>query len=500
MSYKKLTQQGIAYVEILIAVVVIGIIGFVGYKVLNQSSAAAQLTWSPPALTSPTTITVTNANKRAAANLDPKKDYIVKIGEKITGAGSVVIVGGRNVVLIGGEISHNETGGPENDPGKDQRALYLKNWTGTMHIEGLYISGSTLGEGIDVDTRTPGSILQLQNIRVDTVHGSQATNHADIVQNWGGPTYYRIDRLTGSTDYQGFMTQPTQFDSAMVTKELDFRNVNITGTVSGYKFFRAGGTEKLSFTNVYFQPLSGSSRKPYYPESDPAFAAIKIGTAPADFVPAGTVGMNYVSPGYLNGAPAPTTTTTTPTTTTPTPTTPTIKEVINSSFTTTTTWQAVLSTWALSNGRYGNTAVKNNLTTNSNLATNPTVVSGDFTLNATGKVVGSSSAWDDFSVIFGYQDTNNYYYVSFNESNDNGTSGIFKVQNGTKTQLKDITTAVKADTDYKVTVVRAGDVVKVSLNGAEVANVSDATYKTGKIGLGSMNNTVSFDSVVVTQP
>lgn len=35
--------------------------------------------------------------------------------------------------------------------------------------------------------------------------------HPDIIQNWGGPTYYRIDRLTGSSNYQGFMMQPTQY-------------------------------------------------------------------------------------------------------------------------------------------------------------------------------------------------------------------------------------------------------------------------------------------------
>ncbi len=288
------------------------------YFVFLSQAASPQLTWAPPTLSSPITVTLSNSNKNA--KLDPTKDYIVKLSGKITGTGSVNISGGRNVVLIGGEINHTETGGPANNPGKDQLGLTLKNWTGTMHVEGLYISGTTLGEGIDVDTRSPGAILQLQNIRVDTVKGTQATNHADIVQNWGGPTVYRIDRLTGSTSYQGFMVQPIQFDSAMLTKEMDFRNINVTGANTGYKFFRASGVEKITFTNVYFQP-SSPNPKVGYPESDPVFKQIKIGLAPTDFVPAGVAGAGYVSPGYGTSQ----TSTTTPTTpTNPTvPTTPT---------------------------------------------------------------------------------------------------------------------------------------------------------------------------------
>lgn len=50
--------------------------------------------------------------------------------------------------------------------------------------------------------------MQLQNIRVDTVHGTQAGHHADVLQTWAGPRQLRIDGLSGSTGYQGMMLNP----------------------------------------------------------------------------------------------------------------------------------------------------------------------------------------------------------------------------------------------------------------------------------------------------
>lgn len=116
------------------------------------------------------------------------------------------------------------------------------------------------------------------------------------------------------------MVQPLQFSSAMTTTDMDFRNINITGTNTGYKFFRASGVSKLTFTNVYFQP-SSPNPKVGYPESDPVFKQVTAGLVANDFVPAGSVGINYSSPGYA-GTVTPTPTPTTPTPPNPTPVTP----------------------------------------------------------------------------------------------------------------------------------------------------------------------------------
>ncbi|HZI15921.1 MAG TPA: hypothetical protein VE153_36480, partial [Myxococcus sp.] len=192
----------------------------------------ALLSWRPPALTNPITVNASNANR--SLNLDPTKDYIIKIVEVIS-SGDLSITGGRNVVLIGGHITVPWRGVWPVE-GNARRGLYLKHLTGTMHDEGLLIDGEDLAEGIDVDTRTVGATLQIQNVRVGLVHGRpeesacytcSGVHHPDIIQNWGGPTYYRIDRLTGSTDYQGFMIQPIQFREP--TLLADFRNMNLVG-------------------------------------------------------------------------------------------------------------------------------------------------------------------------------------------------------------------------------------------------------------------------------
>ena len=260
---------------------------------VTLAASSYKLSWAPPALTSPTTVNITNADR--SITLDMARDYILVIKEKLLGGLS--IYGGRNVVLIGGHIEIQSV--------TDRRGLYLKHWTGTMHVEGLLIDGEHLGEGVNIDTRTVGAIAQIQNVRVGYVHGTPeeaacytcpGVHHPDILQNWGGPTYYRIDRLTGSTDYQGFMIQPTQFGDPTVLA--DFRNMNISGQ-GGYLIFRAGGTQDFAFTNVWLHKTGGT--KYAYPESDPEWTGFNRGVPPGgDFVPAGVAGMSYVSPGYAN--------------------------------------------------------------------------------------------------------------------------------------------------------------------------------------------------------
>jgi hypothetical protein len=273
---------------------------FDNVKVLKP--AAALLSWRPPALTSPITVNVSNTNR--SLTLDPAKDYIIKFAEVIS-SGNLSITGGRNVVLIGGHITVPWRGAWPVD-GNLRRGLYLKHWTGTMHVEGLLIDGEDLAEAIDVDTRTLGATLQIQNVRVGYVHGRpeesacytcSGVHHPDIIQNWGGPTYYRIDRLTGSTNYQGLMMQPTQYGYPTVLA--DFRNMNLVGD-GGYLIFRtSSGTDDYVFRNAWFHKTTGS--KYAYPESDPEWSGFSKGVPPGgDFVPAGVAGMNYVSPGYAN--------------------------------------------------------------------------------------------------------------------------------------------------------------------------------------------------------
>jgi hypothetical protein len=158
-------------------------------------------------------------------------------------------------------------------------------------------------------------------------------------------------------------------------------------------------------------------------------------------------------------------------------------------------------TWAVSGGRYvlSSPAAGTTETGNGNLTVHGTSVSGDFTLTTNAKVPGTSSSWDDFSVVFNYTDTSNYYFASFSEGNDVYTHGLFRVQAGRVTQLADFTAVISSGVDYSIKVERIGSTIRVSRNGVLAAEVTDSTFTSGKVGYGSRNDPASFDNLRVTK-
>lgn len=257
-----------------------------------------RLTWAPPALTDPTTVPVSASS--TVLTLDPARDYVVAMpASPVVAVGGVRIVGGRNVVLIGGEIAV-PAGAPATNHGN--RGLYLTGQTGTVHVEGLRITGAGLGEGINLDQRL-GAVVQLQNVVVDTVHGSASGHHADVLQTWAGPRILRIDGLRGTTEYQGLMLLPMQFGTQPQPELFDLRRVDIRGEASSaYLIWRDSLPWPLSLSGVWLSP-----RRPTLPTSEflwpkgtgtgtAAWPSVTIG-APAEPVVTGA-GVGYVSPGY----------------------------------------------------------------------------------------------------------------------------------------------------------------------------------------------------------
>jgi hypothetical protein len=280
---------------------------------VTAQEARPKLTWAPPVLESPITVEVSNS--QFSLKLDSAKDYIVKMPSTPVEVG-VRISGGRNVVLIGGEIripSLEEK--PDTDAKKrdkyDFRGMYLHGQTGTIHVEGLWITGAGLREGFNFDQRH-GATVQLQNIRVDTVHGTRAGHHADVFQTWAGPAELRIDRLTGYTTYQGTFLMPLQhFKEGDAPKQWDFRNLNIVGTEnSGYMLWVNSSKDfPLNVQNVWVSPRSRSKSNrdaflwPKPSTGDASWNNVQVGLPPeGDFVPEGVAGLNYVSPGYLEAS------------------------------------------------------------------------------------------------------------------------------------------------------------------------------------------------------
>ncbi len=286
------------------------------------ADSAAPLTWAPPQLDDPTVIEVASG-RNTRLNLEPDRDYILRIVEPITSSGGLVVNGrgARHIVLIGGEfdIPHQ---GPFNDPDRPfysskRRALYIKNWKGVVHLEGLWLRGEDLAEGIDLASEYDGAIAQVQNIRVEDVvsrpeekavnyHG---VHHPDILQTWAGPAYLRIDRFTGSSECQGIFLGPLDNGGPMQLADLRRINLNGIGPEGGrYLVWRKGGEQavrQINVSDVWVNPGPEriARRIPViwpHLDRDPVWQDVQEGVPPGgDFVPRGVAGMDYRSPGYV---------------------------------------------------------------------------------------------------------------------------------------------------------------------------------------------------------
>jgi hypothetical protein len=267
-------------------------------------SVGGKLAFAPPALDAPTTIEVSAANR--ALKLAPDRDYIIDMPDgPLVAAGGLSISGGRNVVLIGGHIHHDRWWSDE--PGKSNRGLMLQGQTGTIHIEGLLVSGN-IGEGINL-SQTQGAIVQLQNIRIESATGTQSSNHADLIQTWAGPRRLLIDRFTGYTSYQGFFLLPNQWYSGPAPERFELRNVNLVGDPAGAGYLFWVDSNRTRFPvvthNLWAQSSAskaGDRNQFLWPQpktGDGTWNLVQEGRpAGGDIVTRASAGANYRSPGY----------------------------------------------------------------------------------------------------------------------------------------------------------------------------------------------------------
>ncbi len=202
-----------------------------------------EVTWPPPALIDPITIHVAADHWQQVYKLDANKDYIVEMPKKPVTRG-LAFSGGRNIVLIGGEIAipwRSFTPSIASRTG-----LRIKGATGTVHIEGLLIRGEDVSEGIQI--AAPDAIVQIENVGVFNIHArdqiSFSDNHPDVIQTYGNVKKLRIDRFTGSTDYQGlfFVADFNGPHGAVVLKR-----VNIIGNATARNL-------------LWLQPQAGAGR------------------------------------------------------------------------------------------------------------------------------------------------------------------------------------------------------------------------------------------------
>lgn len=261
-------------------------------------------------------------------NLDAGRDYRVVFPDQPV-TGQVRLHGGRNVVVMGGEISIDTY----SSNSSERMGMEIAYQTGVVHLEGLLLGGRWLTEGIQF--AAPDAQAVVQNVRIGPISGGNNTdlglNHADLIQPWGGlgrgkAWGLRICGLSGVSNMNGFFLN----DAWGTMGPVDIRYVNIdlvdapvvedSEDTGGWHGFFMGAVESVHFEpgTVWVEPndyrLDGSLRMNLFPYPSPdqvdANGAVFVeyeaarftgriynGIPPGgDFVPAGSVGIGY-SPG-----------------------------------------------------------------------------------------------------------------------------------------------------------------------------------------------------------
>jgi hypothetical protein len=153
--------------------------------------------------------------------------------------------------------------------------------------------------------------------------------------------------------------------------------------------------------------------------------------------------------------------------------------------------------WNIENARYQLKTAVSGSAPNNNISVHNTTINGDYTMEVVGRVKGTSGV-DQFGILFNYQDTNNYYYVNFSESNTTTTHGLFKVSGGTQTQLADFSTVIADDTNYSIKIERIGSTINVYRDSTLLVTVTDSSFTGGKIGFGGNQTLMAYDNLTVT--
>jgi hypothetical protein len=278
------------------------------YRLRIRVARSSRLLWAPPSLSNPVTVEAAGADRHGdiahQLDLSPSRDYIVRMPPGPL-PGGLTIQGGHNVVLIGGEIDVPMQPGPSPSP-ESRRGLYLTEQTGTAHVEGLLIRGPDLSEGIDL-SEPDGAVVQVENVRVEGVHARDEThfsdNHPDVLQTWAGPAELRVDRLSGSTDYQGLFLAPNQFGlqpppRQVTLSRVDLQPISMAQRCSCYLLWEAGSFPIRS-TDVWLIPHPSRSFAGSVWPSVASWAGVMDGAPPrGQFVPVGVAGPSYLAPGY----------------------------------------------------------------------------------------------------------------------------------------------------------------------------------------------------------
>jgi hypothetical protein len=217
---------------------VLGVVGAVvadGSVVRTGSKPPPLLTWRPPGWDgsgSPANpanypgYRVINAPQGGGVvQLQSGVDYFIRLGHpqwssQASGDSRLEFVGGRNRVIVGGQVDASAT-----NLSDDIRGVQFSGGDpgAITHIEGVAINSVN---GITIQSP---ETFQIENCRIDVEnlhHDSSTGLHPDVIQTFdGGPATIRMDRVTGITDFTGLSVLLPPDPISVTTHHVNLRHL-----------------------------------------------------------------------------------------------------------------------------------------------------------------------------------------------------------------------------------------------------------------------------------
>lgn len=107
---------------------------------------------------------------------------------------------------------------------------------------------------------------------------------------------------------------------------------------------------------------------------------------------------------------------------------------------------------------------------------------------------------DNFAVVFGFQDDNNYYYALFNSRAE--WNELFKVINGQRIAIASPNVELITDNKFhNFEISKQDDLIIIKRDGVIVMSANDDTFKIGKVGVGVLgisNDVTYFDDIEIS--
>lgn len=213
--------------------------------------SATLMRWSPPALVNPITINVPTGFY--SGTLDPNTDYILQMPNSCR-TSDMQTDGGRNIRIISGC----------NDGGASGSRIITSDITGDFYMEGVYLKMGKNEDAINVGG-APGHlpIVYLQNVSIEGLFGTDATNHTDAFQANAGVGAICFHKLTADSNYQGLFL-PGQFTQQSI--QLSYINLKPNAiTPSGaVEYLLWNGTTDVTTSATPAQRLASITPSTYY--------------------------------------------------------------------------------------------------------------------------------------------------------------------------------------------------------------------------------------------